>query len=66
MVIEQRSGGAKEEADPEPDGLTANKKINVAVPVLRKRARAKKHDNADDKHPEHGKEQNISALTMHR
>ena len=56
MVIDERGGTAKHQTDAEPDRLTTNKKIDVAMLVLRECARAKKHHDPDDEHREHGEE----------
>src|SRR2546421_8755624 len=65
MVIEERSDRADRKSYPEPDGLTLNEKINVAVAVARECARAEKHHDPDDEHAEDSEEQKVSALAMH-
>ena len=34
--------------------------------VARESARAKKHDDTDDEHAEHGEKQNVGAFAVHR
>src|SRR5256885_1731042 len=65
MVIDDRPDRADYEPDAEPDDLPFDEKIHVAVAVLRERARAEKHDDADDQHPQNGEEHEVSALAMH-
>src|SRR5205085_9719105 len=65
MVIDHRRHRADDETDAEPDRLAFHEEIHVAMAVLRERARAEKHDDADDQHPQHSQEQEVSALAMH-
>ncbi len=66
MVINQRSNRAKGQPNTEPDRLAPDEKIDVPVTVARESARAKKHDDTDDEHAEHGEKQNVGAFTVHR
>ena len=52
-------------ANPEPNCLAFDEKINISVTIARKRARAKEHDNPDNEKSQHSEKKNIGALTMH-
>ena len=65
MIIQQGCCRTNHQPYGQPKSLTFDKKIDIAMAVACKRARAKKHDNADDKHAKHGDKQDISAFTMH-
>jgi len=65
VVIDERSKRASHESSPEPDRLSPDKEINIAVAVPGKRASAKKHDDADDQQSQHREKENIRAFTMH-
>ena len=66
MIIDQRGKDADHESNPEPNRLPFDEKINVSMAVTRKRARAEKHDDADDEQSQHGEKKDIGALTMHK
>ena len=53
MVIDQCRRNQNRQADPEPERLAFDKKINIAVGIARKRAGAEKHDHPDDEHRQH-------------
>ena len=56
MVIDDRGHRADSEPHAQPDCLAFHEKIHVAVAVLRERARAEQHDDADDQHPQDSEE----------
>src|SRR2546430_5801980 len=65
MIIDNSGDGADHESHAQPDRLAFHEKIHVAMAVLRERARAEKHDDADDQHPQDSQEQKVSALAVH-
>ena len=65
MVVDQRNQGAYGKANSEPNRLSFNEKIDIAMTVSRKRARAKKHDDTDHQQPQHRQKEDVSALTVH-
>src|SRR5262249_967042 len=62
MVIDQRARPAGDHPDPEPDGVPAEKIINVVVTVLGERARAEKDDDADRQQSKDGEKEKVGAL----
>src|SRR5438477_2140582 len=65
MVVDDGGRRANDESNADPDRLAFHEEIHVAVAVLRERARAEKHDDADDQHPQHSEKQEVSTLAMH-
>ena len=65
MIIGERGERADDQPNPEPHRLAFHEKVIVAMAVLRERAGAEEHDDADDQHREHGQRKDVSALTMH-
>src|SRR5438874_3679403 len=65
MIIDQRGEDAEYQADANPNRLSFDKEINVAMTITSKCTRAEKHHNANDEQSKHRQEKNVSALTMH-
>jgi hypothetical protein len=56
MVIDQGRERASHQPDAKPNCLAFDEIINVVMAAACKSACAKKHDDADDEHDEHGDE----------
>jgi len=65
VVINQRGKDADPKANPEPNCLPSDEKINISVTIARKRARAKEHDNPDNEKSQHSEKKEYRRLTMH-
>src|SRR5437868_6658709 len=66
MIVNQRCSHARRQAEPEPDSLPFNKKINVPVGIPGEGAGAEKHHDADDEHSEHSQKKKMCAFPMHQ